>query len=371
VAPILPLMAEGAADTVWTAITEAINDHGPISFAEFMDLALYAPGGYYDHPPVGPAGDFVTSPHVHRLFGRLLAEAIRGLHDTLGAPDPFDLIEVGAGDGTLLRQVLPELTDLPIRATAVERSAGARAALADIADLTVESDLADAPNGGGVVLAHELLDNLAFSRFRGTDAGMREVRVAVDGARLVEHLAVPEHPPWPWPGTSLPPGHERILPTAARDLVVQSLAGTEGPRFLLAIDFGSEADDAGEVHGYRAHHVLGDVLAAPGTVDITAGVPFGDLRRHAAENGLRTFPTVSQRQALRGLGFGGWFSSTLERQADLLNTGRGATASRLWAERSQAGLLVDPMGLGRFRWLVVGTAGLSEPEWLGRARLEA
>jgi SAM-dependent MidA family methyltransferase len=61
--------------SVRTAILQAIRSRGPISFAEYMELALYGAGGFYEDPPVGAEGDFVTSPHVHPVFGELLARA--------------------------------------------------------------------------------------------------------------------------------------------------------------------------------------------------------------------------------------------------------------------------------------------------------
>lgn len=227
----------------------------------------------------------------------------------------------------------------------------------------------DAPTGVGVVLAHELLDNLPFRRFRGTDQGLREVRVSIEAGELVETLAVPDPPPWA-EGEVLP-GRERIVPTGARDLIVQTLLrGGGSPRYLLAIDYGSETLEAGEVHGYRRHRVVEDVLADPGRTDITAGVPFADLRGHAAAQSLQAFRTVSQRAALAALGFEPWESATLERQADLLNTGRGAKAVRTWGGRSRAAMLVDPAGLGRFRWFLASTPGLPQPPWLRRALRE-
>jgi hypothetical protein len=69
---ILLAMSEQVAE----AIRGAIRDHGPISFAEFMERALYGPGGFYEDPPVGASGDFVTSPHVHPVFGAMLGTAV-------------------------------------------------------------------------------------------------------------------------------------------------------------------------------------------------------------------------------------------------------------------------------------------------------
>ncbi len=132
-------------------------------FDRYMELALYAPGGYYDDPPIGggPAGDFVTGPHVHEVFGQLVADGIRGLLDAMHVTSEGHLIEVGAGDGTLIRAMLPALDG--VRVTAVERSAGARAALETIDDIEVRESM-PAISTPAVVLAHELADNLPFRR---------------------------------------------------------------------------------------------------------------------------------------------------------------------------------------------------------------
>ncbi|MEW6060061.1 MAG: SAM-dependent methyltransferase, partial [Actinomycetota bacterium] len=87
-------------ENVAAQIRDAIRDHGPITFAEFMERALYGPGGFYERPPVGREGHFVTSPHVHPIFAELLMCAFSELWADLGRPDPFPVVEVGAGDGT-------------------------------------------------------------------------------------------------------------------------------------------------------------------------------------------------------------------------------------------------------------------------------
>jgi SAM-dependent MidA family methyltransferase len=92
-------------------IARAVQDHGPITFAEFMELALYGRGGYYERHPVGPYGDFVTSPHVHAVFAELLARGIIELREAIDHPNPFVVIEAGAGDGTLARPLSGRLAE--------------------------------------------------------------------------------------------------------------------------------------------------------------------------------------------------------------------------------------------------------------------
>ncbi|GAB4189811.1 MAG: SAM-dependent methyltransferase [Coleofasciculaceae cyanobacterium] len=80
-----------------------------ITFAEYMDLALYHPEyGYYATGAVniGSEGDFFTSPHLGRDFGELLAEQFAQMWEILGRPAPFTLVEMGAGQGLLAADIL-------------------------------------------------------------------------------------------------------------------------------------------------------------------------------------------------------------------------------------------------------------------------
>jgi SAM-dependent MidA family methyltransferase len=338
-------MVEGAAD----AIRDAIRARGPLPFDAYMALALYGPGGFYEEPPVGPRGDFVTSPHVHPVFGAFVAEAIRRLAADLGHPSPLRIAEVGAGDGTLARQVLAGLADLKVAYTAVEISRGARRRLGAIEGVLV-TDRLDGP--AHVVLANELLDNLPFRRIRGE----LEVRVALDGERFVE-IEVP------WTGEPAPRDEERIVPDGIRAFV-GSLAGVLAPGYAVLIDYGAVGSAGGDVHGYREHHLVEDPLDAPGLTDITVGVDFADVVSTAREHGLDTHGPISQRAALVGLGYEAWARAELHRQGELLDAREGIEAVRAWSGRSAASLLVDPAALGRLRWIVLASEGLPPPAWV-------
>jgi SAM-dependent MidA family methyltransferase len=342
---------------VLDAIRSRIAADGPIDFATYMELALYGEGGFYEQPPIGAHGDFVTSPHVHPVFGTLVARALGELAAPLPGDDAVRLTEVGAGDGTLAHQILDAGIGRPVEYTCVEISAGARSALAKIPGVTVATTLSKAD----LVLAHELLDNLPFRLVRGD----REIRVGMRNDRLVEVRTEPDAELRSLIGGRAPVDDEVVVPIGALAFVDQ-LANAITNGYALIIDYGRD-DAGGPVHGYRAHRPVGDVLAAPGTTDITAGVDFGWVSRRATEAGLHAFPTVTQRSALTALGFEEWYRDALARQQADLASGRGVEAVRTWSGRSMATVLVDPSQLGRLRWLVVASPGLEAPRWLRAA----
>jgi SAM-dependent MidA family methyltransferase len=324
-----------------------------------MELALYARGGFYDRPPIGPERDFVTSPHVHPVFAQLLAKAIKEMWELTGSPDPFAVTEVGAGDGRLATDLLASTVALPIRYRAVERSRGALEALARIGDVSVAEELEGEPH---VVLGHELLDNLPFTRIRATDDGPREVTIGLEGDRLVEVLE-PAGEGLAQATEGLEAGEEVVHPDGALAFI-DRLSQHLKNGYALLIDYGGVGSSGGAVHGYRNHRVVEDLLAEPGETDITVGIDFSLIAAHAGSVGLQAFPSVTQRHALTSLGFEGWIRGELERQAKLLNDREGAAAVRAWSGRSQATLLVDPTALGRHRWLLLASPGLPAPSWL-------
>jgi SAM-dependent MidA family methyltransferase len=344
---------------VMRAVREAIEANGPITFAEYMELALYGPGGFYERPRVGVDADFVTSPHVHPIFAGLLARALTDIHEALEQPDPFRVTEVGAGDGTLARQVLASLEGLPVEYHAVEVGRGRRTQLEQLLGPGAVSTTLDPPVD--VVVANELLDNLPFRVIRGR----REVCVGIDEDRLVEVLAPLGEQLHRF--TRADHADDVVVPIGAFAFV-DRLASVLERGYAILIDYGQVGTAGGPVHGYREHGLVADVLASPGDTDVTAGVDVSLIEEHARPAGLNVFPSVTQTEALRALGFGGWMHEELAHQHKQLETRDGSGAVRTWSGRSRATLLVDPAGLGRLRWIVLASTGLPEPAWLTAAR---
>ncbi len=120
-------------DPVARRVRAAIEDHGPIGFDEYMEIALYGPGGFFETPPVGADEHFVTSPHVHPfVFAHCVRDALLDAWFALGEPEPLPVVELGAGDGTFAEALSSAFAELPAPRpayTGVEISTGARAAL--------------------------------------------------------------------------------------------------------------------------------------------------------------------------------------------------------------------------------------------------
>ena len=358
-------------DPVARRVRAAIEDHGPIGFDEYMEIALYGPGGFFGTPPVGADEHFVTSPHVHPfVFAHCVRDALLDAWFAIGEPEPLPVVELGAGDGTFAEALSSAFDELPAPRpayTGVEISAGARAALGARGFATA-SALGELDPFDGVVVANEVLDNLPFVPVRGRPDGPKEVRVGAQGTSLVE-IEVP------WsnatgPPPRLEPDEETTVPVGAFALL-RALALALPRGYVLLIDYGSVEGPAGAVHGYREHREIADVLADPGGTDITAGVDVAMIADRARSVGLAAFGPVTQQVALRALGHDRWQQTMRATQTELQRAGRDAEAVRVWEERSRASLLTDPSRFGGFWWLVLATEGLPEPPWLARARTDA
>ncbi|HEV3475504.1 MAG TPA: SAM-dependent methyltransferase [Actinomycetota bacterium] len=347
-------------------LVEEIRARGPITFAEFMDAALYDPDqGFYATPPIGEHGDFVTSPHVSPAFGSLVARQLAECWEILGRPNPFTVVEIGAGDGTLGRQLRVAVTWVPafagaFRYAAVERSPGALRVLREHG-LETRTSLDDLEPVVGCILANEVLDNVPFHRLRYRDGRTVEVMVGANGERLTEEESEPTADALAAMGRPLQDGEERPVSPAALAMVRDVTAALErGYAFLF--DYGFRAEETpGPVHAYRDHRVLAEVLEDPGSRDVTAAVDLDAVAAEAREAGLQVWGPITQREALLALGYRTWSAGVQRRQNEAQARHEGREASRLFEARSRASILIDPAKLGGLYLLALGTEGLPPP----------
>ncbi len=374
-----------------TTVADEIRRHGPLPVERVLDLALYATaGGFYETGgrAGGRHGDFLTSPEVGALFGAVVARALDSWWRAMGSPDPFVVVEAGAGPGTLCRTVLAAAPACApaLRYVLVERSASQRRLHAEKVRLE-EPALAFAPvdpdtespvgspsgpicvsttelprvAGSAVVLANELLDNLPFGLAERGAGTWWEVRVdlapageaAGDGV-LVERL-VPLDPTRSATLDRLAPaaaaGARVPLQEAARAWLREALtvAGPEGR--VAVVDYASTTAELAArpqhewVRTYRGHARGGPPLADLGTQDVTCEVAVDQLAlvRPPASND-------SQADWLRGHGIDDLVAAARSTWAERAHIGDlAALAAR--SRVAEADALCDPAGLGAFRVL--------------------
>jgi SAM-dependent MidA family methyltransferase len=316
-----------------------------MSWRAAMASALYGPDGFFVRAPDGPAGHFRTSVHASPLFA-----------GALGRPDPFDVVDVGAGRGELLTT----LCRLVVADKATPRSRVRRRPLGERIRFTAV-EVAPRPRGldegirwrravpdgiVGVLVATEWLDNVPLDAAEVDRDGWFR-RVLVDPATGVETLGGVVHAAdafwlarW-WPGRAEP--GERAEIGWPRDVAWADAVSSVRRGCALAVDYGHVRDRRpalGTLTGYRGGRQVAPV--PDGTCDVTAHVAMDAV----AEAAGTPYALVTQRDALRALGVDGARPPLDRARTDPAGYVRALAGAGAAAE------LTDPAGLGGHWWLL-------------------
>ena len=333
-------------------IVQQIRTRGPMPFERFMELSLYDPEGFFggDTLRSEKAGDFLTSPEVSSMFGGTLASFVRIEHERIG--DPFRVVEVAAGSGSLLR---PLLREYPVDALAVEASPAARQARTGLVEVSDRI-----PNTTrGVVIANELIDNLPMALAQKVGDGWRERWVGLEGSELTFLDAPPRPEVTTWleayGGDVTQDGWVEVQ-LMAEKWFADVIAGLEAGAIVI-IDYGDTADGLlnrrmdGTLRTYRSHHLGPHPLAEPGETDITADVNFTALIDIATRSGAEV-QYDRQDDFLASLGLRKRLSELRKAELDAARSGEDMERLRLRTAKTEVETLLHPRGLGDFRVLV-------------------
>ncbi|MGB3138644.1 MAG: class I SAM-dependent methyltransferase [Nodosilinea sp.] len=363
-----------------------------ISFADFMELALYHPqGGYYTtkEAVLGFEGDFVTSAHLGHDFGELLAAQFAEMWAHLGRPAPFPLIEMGAGQGLVAADILGTLQNrfadcfAALSYQIVERSDRLQATQAQRLEPWAERvawiGLEEIPDDSitGCFFSNELVDALPVHQVVVTEAGLQEVYVTL-GSRtddsLKEAAAAPSTPRladyFTFVGIDLndpqyASGYRTEVHLAALDWM-KTVATKLHRGYVLTIDYGypasryyNRARAQGTLQCYYQHAHHDNPYSHLGHQDITAHVNFTALERQGEVCGLETLGATQQAMFLMALGLGDRIAALGQIQAS-----DPATVNLAIQRRDKLHQLINPMGLGNFVVLVQGKSLSSKAKTL-------
>lgn len=297
-----------------------IRERGPMRFDRFQTAALYdRQDGYYEKPGrIGREGDFVTGASWHPAFARSLARIAELLRVEL-ACETLDVVDVGAGEGQLLRFLADACRGRSVRLLGVERSASRRAiAESRVPEARFVPSIASLPGDlRGLIVAYELFDALPVRALRAAEDGTLRERVVglSKGALAFEETSAHDAPAilagLARRGAALEPGQLLEIRPGVGE-VAREIAGKLARGLVLLFDYGAPtralygpARFFGTLEAFRAHEVTRDVLGEPGSRDITAWVDFGELEEALTAAQFQVRGLVSQSRLLLNAGIAG------------------------------------------------------------------
>ncbi len=338
-------------------VRDLIHENGAISFETFMEAALYSDAGYYREKNVfGLKGDYYTSPHVHPIFGSMLALQIERMWKVMGSPDNFSVIEQGGGDGTLAVDItgavslLNESLYASLNYICVDRQ---KIKMEDSVPIHfVESEQISIEDQTCIIISNELVDSFPVRMVEINQGQIFEVFVDLDDKGNFVELLLPCD-------VSEFGG---FLPTN-----IKNLEGYRGPTnikikewyrniskvmskgFLITIDYGFEKylyysmeKSHRLLQTYYRHTEGSSPYQRIGSQDLTAHVDFSALRQTGLNYGFQEMAYQSQSEWLDTMGL----SSILDKMKVGQNYNRALV--------NLLSTLQDTSGLGGFQVLIQG-----------------
>jgi SAM-dependent MidA family methyltransferase len=345
--------------------------YGDLSFRDFMELALYHPEfGYYSRSanPVGKAGDYVTAPTLSPAFSFAIAELVRQfVRRGEGALCSF--VDIGCGDGSLIRTVASQIDEKEVRFFGIDRSLERAGASSDrVTFLTTIDQLPR--DGHHLFFSNELFDAFPFARLVNRGEHVHELWVAEREGVLdwTEHEA-----PAPYDDYFQGRGIELAEGQFADISLEWSLYYADIARFLqhgliVTCDYGypqeklfhSRARRFGTAAAYRGQRVSRDLLAAPGEQDLTAHINFTDLERAGESEGAQTLFFDRLAKFLLSIGITG---HPLFQPVQEVGISSAEEGMELLQERENARRLVLPDGVGEELRVLVQVKGMNGENW--------
>lgn len=310
-------------------VNEIEEGNGFISFERYMELSLYHSDlGYYTREShrVGKAGDFITSVSIGKCYGTILAHYFSSLIELQFSKEKqIVIVEFGAEYGDLAIDIMSELKNIlndeqfqNLKYLVVEpfdskrRKLKNRLVNEEFNNIIVIADLNEQNNLNGFVLGNEVLDAMPFKRVRFRNKKWVELGVGLEKSDKSLSLIEVENgiqcellSAWALDASNeLPEGFTTEV-NLCLNKFIESIYSSFSKVSGLFIDYGSTTDEliasnrlGGTVRGYSDHKYITDLLASPGTHDITANVNFDDFRLIAQRAGFEVIGPIEQYRFL-------------------------------------------------------------------------
>lgn len=307
-------LAMKKAKTLSEFLIQTIKDNEPITLGAFMSHALCHPdyGYYMTRDPFGVRGDFTTAPEISQMFGEMIGAWVIDIWTKMGQPKRFNLIECGAGRGTLMADIMRVAQkvkgfDEVVQIKIIESSP----ILKKIQKETIKTPSVEwidnvktcSVDEPCIILGNEFLDALPVEHFRFMKRMWKQCYIDISGDEFTKK--------WGKLQTDI----ETLLPQirvhgaiyeiapARIEFIKECAAHLEkSGGAALFVDYGYARSKSGETIQAVKNHEFVTVLTEIGECDITAHVDFESLLSVTGDHGMKNEPLVTQGDFLRSLG---------------------------------------------------------------------
>lgn len=335
-------------------LRERIRSEGPITFCEWMRMALYDEDeGYYrraGRKKWGRAGDYRTSPERSSLFAATFARYFAQLHDQLGGPRAWTLVEVGAGDGRFASRVLQTFHNsfpsvfaatryIVDEASSHSRSI-ARERLEPFGDRVEFQTLGSFELDPGIVFSNELLDAFPIHRVVMHEGQLKEFYVTVGADGDFQ---------WTVDSPSTPQLAEYFVQRSIRlaegqmaevnleiEQWLRKVSSVMQAGYLVTVDYGANAEELyssatryqGTLRSFYNHQIVENILARPGEQDLTTTTDWTFVKRMGEILGFETVEFDRQDKFLLAAGLLSQLEVEAQRSESEADKLRLSTAAR-------------------------------------------
>lgn len=349
-----------------------IKRDGPITLAQYMEACLQDPAhGYYrTQPAIGTGGDFITAPEISQVFGELIGLWCAVVWQQMGSPKSFNLLELGPGRGTMMRDMLRAQCAMPgFLEAATIHLVESNEALRDLQRETLAGfhpriEWSDHSrrlcelDGPIIIVANEFLDARNLHQYVFHESGVCERTVSLNAAEQLAFAESPACKAFDVEGIrEMYPGIKQGDVFEAQqdgDLTIAlSQRRKSGSHAGLFIDYGCFDSGAGDTLQAVRDHKFEHPLTSPGEADLSAHVDFGQFGIDCSVTGFVVDGPTTQAEFLGRLGI-------IERASKLM----AANPQRAGEIETGVARLMAPGGMGT-RFKAIGIRSPDVPKLPG------
>ncbi len=332
-------------------IKRKIEKTGPISISSFMEICLYHPkfGYYTTKNPIGKEGDFITSPEISQVFGELIGVWLVNTWKVIGKPKSFNLVELGPGKGTLIKdiwrstKIWPEfqkaanlcLFEKSNILTAIQKNT-----LREI-PVTWLNRLVSIKRQPTLCIANEFFDALPVKQFMQKNRVLFEKKISLSKNNEMQFELFKSDREYNCFAKKYDPEEDVVIERSEVQIqilkcICKKMEGLPG--CLLIIDYGDEHGKVDTLQGmYRNKYC--NFLEKPGQVDLTSHVDFALLSDYSKFFGAAPSKLITQRVFLTKMGIFERFKQLDKSLTEAHKNSQAKILNRLVSEKQMGNLV--------------------------------